>query len=253
VPANSILWSLFVATIVSLLVFVVAFTAALVIAQRRRLRLHADYAQRILGAQEEERAWVARELHDDLLQRVAMVRHELDALWATMAAHAGPPEQHRLRALNGELADLGEALRSVAHRLHPTIVDQLGLPRALEALALEFRRGGLEVQVHVPDIATIPADVAHTAYRIAQEALRNVVKHAGVQRASIDLVVGDASAVLRIGDDGKGFAPATNGRAGIGLVSMKERAALVHGTVSVQSRPGAGTTVEATLPLGTAA
>ena len=251
-PAD-VLWPIFLAAMVSLLVFVVAFTAALVIAQRRRLRLQRDYAQQILSAQEEERAWVARELHDDLLQRVAMVRHELDALWAPLAQHAGPQESHRLRALNGELTDLGEALRSVAHRLHPTIVDQLGLSRALEALAQEFRRGGLDVRISVPDIASIPSGVALTAYRIVQEALRNVVKHAGVTNAAVDVAVNPDAVVLRISDEGKGFAPGTNGRAGIGLASMRERAALVRGTLSVTSRPGSGTTVEATLPLGAAA
>lgn len=251
--ANDVLWPFFLAAILSLTVFVVAFTAALVIAQRRRLRLQRDYAQRILSAQEEERAWVARELHDDLLQRVAMVRHELDALWAAMSAHAGPQESHRVRALTAELVDLGQALRSVAHRLHPTIIDQLGLSRALESLAQEFRRGGLDVTIHVPDIATIPPDVAHTAYRIAQEALRNIVKHAEVTSASIELDVGASTVTLRIIDTGKGFAPAAGSRTGIGLASIRERAALVRGTVSIQSRPGAGTTVEATLPLGAAA
>ena len=236
-------------------VFVVAFTAALVIAQRRRLRLQQDYAQRILSAQEEERAWVARELHDDLLQRVAMVRHELDSLWSAVSSHAGPQETHRLKALTAELTDLGQALRSVAHRLHPTIVDQLGLSRALESLAQEFLRSGLEVTVTAPDIAAIPPEVAHTAYRIAQEALRNIVKHAGVQQATVALEVGAASATLRITDLGQGFTPLANGRSGsgIGLASMRERVALVRGTVSVQSKPGAGTTVEATLPLGAAA
>ena len=247
--ANDIIWPLFLATIVSMTVFVVAFTAAIVVAQRRRVRMHREYSQRILGAQEEERAWVARELHDDLLQRVAMVRHELDTLWSTLGSRATPDETHRLKALNAELMDLGTALRSVAHRLHPTIVDQLGLSRALEALGQEFQRGGLDVDVQVPDIAPIPPAVAHTAYRIAQEALRNVVKHAGVKRATMALEVSPASVLLRIADGGAGFTPTANGKAGIGLASMRERAALVHGSLSVQSRPGAGAVIEATLPL----
>lgn len=232
--------------------FVVAFAAALVIAQRRRLAMQRSYAQRVLSAQEEERAWVARELHDDMLQRVAMVRHELDSLWATISSCATPAEAHRLRALNAELVDLGVALRNVAHRLHPTIVDQLGLPRALEALAGEFQRGGLEVRVSVPESAGIPPAVAHTAYRIAQEALRNIVKHAEVREAFLILDVGTPGLTLRISDAGRGFALDGHGahtRAGLGLVSMRERAALVRGSVVVKSRQGAGTTVEATLPL----
>ena len=88
-------WSLFLAAIVSLTIVVVAFAAALVVAQRRRLTLQRDYSQRVLQAHEDERAWVARELHDDLLQRVALVRHELDSLWATLSSCATPQEQHR--------------------------------------------------------------------------------------------------------------------------------------------------------------
>jgi two-component system NarL family sensor kinase len=250
-PVTDPIWAIFLAAIVSLAVFVVAFAAALVISQRRRLSLHKEYSQRVLGAHEEERAWVARELHDDMLQRVAMVRHELDALWATLSSAATPTEAHRLRALNAELVDLGVALRNVAHRLHPTIVDQLGLPRALEALGSEFQRGGLDVRVTVPQDAAIPPAVAHTAYRIAQESLRNIVKHSGVKEASLQLDAGPAL-VLRISDAGRGFAPDPR-TPGLGLASMRERAALVQGTLSVKSRPGGGTTVEATLPLPGAA
>jgi signal transduction histidine kinase len=83
-----VLWNFFAVAAVSVAILVAAFGLALVKAQRRRLALQREYAQRILGAQEEERAWVARELHDDMLQRVAMVRHELDALWATLSASA---------------------------------------------------------------------------------------------------------------------------------------------------------------------
>src|SRR6185369_14014115 len=167
----TVVWNLFIASVVSVTIVLIAFGAAMVVSQRRRLMMHREYSQRILSAHEEELAWVARELHDDLLQRVAMVRHELDSLWATLSSAATPAEGHRLRALNAELVDLGVALRNVAHRLHPTIVDQLGLSRALEALGTEFARGGLDVHVVVPGDAAIPPVIAHTAYRIAQEAL----------------------------------------------------------------------------------
>jgi signal transduction histidine kinase len=246
-------WSLFLAAIVSVTILVVAFAAALVIAQRRRLALHQDYSHRIMSAQEEERAWVARELHDDVLQRVALVRHELDSLWATLSACASPQEQHRLRALNAELVDLGAALRNVAHRLHPTIVDQLGLPKALQALAVEFERGGLEVAVSVPEHAALPPAIAHTAYRIAQEALRNVTKHAGVTEAILMLSVEPTRVILKVTDGGKGFDNGAARGMGLGLASMRERASLVRGEVAVRSRPGAGTTIEAILPLGAAA
>jgi two-component system NarL family sensor kinase len=243
-------WILFLAGFVSLTIVVVAFAAAMVIAQRRRLALQKDYALRVLTAHEDERAWVARELHDDMLQRVAMIRHELDSLWATLSSAATPKEAHSLRALNAELLDLGVALRGVAHRLHPTIVDQLGLPRALEALAGEFQRAAsLEVKVTVPaHDAPIPPAIAHAAYRIAQEALRNTVKHSGAATAELALESRADGVRLRVRDHGRGFAGEADGRHGLGIASMRERAELVHGTVLVSSRPGEGTTIEAILP-----
>ncbi len=248
-PANNPVWSIFLAAIGSLTIVVIAFAAALVIAQRRRLALQKDYSHKVMSAQEEERARVARDLHDDVLQRVAMVRHELDSLWTTLANSATPQEQHRLRALNAELVDLGAALRNVAHRLHPTIVDQLGLPKALEALAAEFQRSGLEVAVSVPEQATLPPLVAHTAYRIAQEALRNVSKHADVNEAMLVLAMEPSRLILRVTDGGKGFVENGHSPSGIGLVSMRERAAQVNGSLTVRSRPGSGTTIEAILSL----
>ena len=248
-PAVTAVWSLFLAGVVSLTVLVVAFATAMVVAQRRRFTMQREHAQRLLGAQEEERAWVARELHDDMLQRVALIRHELDTLWGSLSTGATAQQGQRLKALTTELADLGEALRSVAHRLHPTIVDQLGLPRALEALAGEMGRAGLAVGITTSVDQAIPAETAHTAYRIAQEALRNVVKHAGVPHAELALNVAKGALVLSVSDEGHGFDRRQDGR-GLGLVSIVERAPLVRGSVSVTSRPGAGTTIEATLPLG---
>ena len=249
--ASHALWFFFLAGIVSLTIVVVAFGAAMVIAQRRRLAMREDYAQRILRAQEEERAWVARELHDDMLQRVALIRHELDSLWASLSSAATPKEALSLRALNAELLDLGVALREVAHRLHPTIVDHLGLPKALEALAGEFSRAtALNVRVALPaaDTPPVPGPVAHAAYRIAQEALRNAVKHSGASLAELELSGQSDQVVLRVRDFGKGFVVQAERGDGLGLASMKERAGLVRGAVTVTSRPGEGTVVEARLP-----
>ena len=250
--ASHALWFFFLAGIVSLTIVVVAFGAAMVIAQRRRLAMRDHYAQRILRAQEEERAWVARELHDDMLQRVALIRHELDSLWASLCSCATPKEAHSLRALNAELLDLGVALREVAHRLHPTIVDHLGLPKALEALAGEFSRAttlNVTIALPPPEAPPVAAPVAHAAYRIAQEALRNAVKHSGAALAEVELSGPPDQLVLRVRDFGKGFVVSSSeSHQGLGLASMQERAGLVHGAVTVKSRPGEGTVVEARLP-----
>jgi len=226
-----------------------------VIAQRRRVALQQDYAQRILRAHEEERAWIAGELHDDALQRVAVIRHELDGLWSAVARVALPDERHKLQALNGELLDLGVTLRNLAQRLHPAIVDQLGLVRALAVLAEEAAQAhGITVSLSLPEATLeVPAPTAHAAYRIAQESLRNVARHAGIGEAELSLASGPRGLVLRVRDRGRGFAPqAPTPHQGLGLLAMRERAAIVHGTLHVRSSAGEGTTIEATLPLDTA-
>ena len=247
--AARVTWNLFIVTAVSVATVLVAFGTAMVVAQRRRLTMQQDYSQRVLRAHEEERAWVARELHDDMLQRVALIRHELDTLWATLSPGATAQQAQRLRALTAELTDLGEALRNVAHRLHPTIVDQIGLPRSLEALGGELGRAGLDVSVATGGASQpIPVFVAHTAYRIAQEALRNVAKHSGVRAAEVSLATTRTTLVLRVRDRGKGLQAGAKAR-GLGLASMVERAELAKGTLTITSREGEGTTIEANLPL----
>ncbi len=230
----------------------VAFGAALVIAQRRRVALQQDYAQRILRAHEEERAWIAGELHDDALQRVAVIRHELDGLWSAVARVALPEEQRKLQALNAELLDLGVTLRNLAQRLHPAVVDQLGLVRALAVLAEEAAQSlGLTVRLGLPEATlAVPPATAHAAYRIAQESLRNVARHAGVTEADLTLEAGPRALVLRVRDRGRGLGAAGPvPAAGLGLVAMRERAAGVGGRLDVRSTAAEGTEVVAHLPL----
>ncbi len=232
-------------------IVLVAFGAALVIAQRRRVEMRQDYAHRILRAHEAERAWIAGELHDDALQRVALIRRELDGLWSAVARVASPDEQHHLKALSAELLDLGVTLRNLAQRLHPAVVDQLGLVRALAALTEEMgRTHGLAVTLAAPENgAPVHGPVAHAAYRIVQEALRNVARHAGVLAADVSLYLGRDSLILRVRDSGHGFpADSPSTRTGLGIVAMRERAAYVGGRLELHATP-AGTTVEAQLPL----
>jgi signal transduction histidine kinase len=249
VPADALsVWSFFVAGALSVAIVVGAFLVALVLSQRRRLAEQRAQAQRVLAAQEDERARVARELHDDALQRVALVRHEV----ADAARHAGAELAHRLGGVAGELEDLGVVLRTAAHQLHPSVVEKAGLPRALGALGEEFgRAAGLVVRVQVPagGIACAPA-LGLAAYRIAQEALRNVVRHAGVATAELSLEVTPQALVLRIADEGRGFEPERERAAdGLGLVAMRQRAEGAGGRLAVAARAGGGTVVTATLPL----
>ncbi|HXY70358.1 MAG TPA: ATP-binding protein [Gemmatimonadales bacterium] len=240
-------WSLFLAAVLSVAIVVAALVLALVISQRRRLALEREHARRLLGAQEEERSRVARELHDDALQRLAVIRHELEQV----AALAGPEAVHRIGGVSGELEDLGTVLRTAAHQLHPSVVEKAGLVRALGALAEEFgRTSGLDVRLALPpaDVA-VPPGVGVAAYRIAQEALRNVVRHAGVARADLSLELTDGTLTLRVADAGKGFDAGTSRpEDGLGLIAMRQRAVAVGGHLAVAPAPAGGTIVTATLP-----
>jgi signal transduction histidine kinase len=246
------LWSLFVAGVLSVGVAVVALGAALILAQRRRRALQLSYAQRLLTAQEEERARVAREVHDDALQRVAMIRHEVETLRRSGAAAGEPDTAKRLDAIAGEIADLAITLRGVAHTLHPSLIGEVGLPRALHALAGDFQRAdGLAVQLDISDEnITLPPAAGLALYRITQEALRNVVKHAGRLEAAVTLLARDGQVVLTIRDTGVGFEPASyRDQAGLGLTAMRERAGLARGTMSLSSSPGHGTTIQVVVPV----
>jgi two-component system sensor histidine kinase UhpB len=241
------LWSLFLAAVMSVAIAVTALVLALVIAQRRRLALEREHGRRMLAAQEEERSRVARELHDDALQRLAVIRHELDQ----HAVLAGPEAVHRIGGVSGELEDLGTVLRTAAHQLHPSVVEKAGLVRALGALAEEFgRTAGLEVRLALPapDLAVPPA-VGVAAYRIAQEALRNVVRHAEVAQADLSLELQDGTLTLRVADAGKGFdAERQRPEDGLGLIAMRQRALAAGGQLAVAAARTGGTVVTATLP-----
>ncbi len=234
-------------------VVLVAFMAAMALAQRQRSRMRQQQAVLVARAHEEERAWVAGELHDDVLQRIALVRAEVESLWEPDRPSTEVLED-RLRGINAELVDLAVAVRRIATRLHPTVVDQVGLLPALHSLAEEVERGSdVEVQVETSgEAGAVPTETARAAYRIVQESLRNVVRHSGSRTARVAVTVDERHLALRVQDEGRGF---DSGRAqahGLGLASLRERAIMVGGTAEVRSRPGTGTTVEVRLPVGAA-
>jgi len=245
-------WSIYLATILAATIILVALVASLVIYQRRFVALHRSYSKQLLNAQEEERAWVAREVHDDALQRVAMVVHELHAFGEE--PNDANRHRQRVRALRGEVEDLGVMLRRVAHRLHPSLIEQAGLIPALQGLAVDVTRStGLQIDLTLPDAEVapkIPRETALILYRIAQEALRNVVKHSGATRAQLSVSLRPDAVEMEIADAGRGFEVNTNvdQHRGLGLVSMAERARLADGKFTLWSHPAQGTTVRAIVP-----
>lgn len=248
------LWNLYLALGLAAAVILFAFIAALVIYQRRFVKLHRTYSKNLLSAQEEERAWVAREVHDDALQRVAILAHELHEV-ADEPPKNVERQRQKIAAIVTEVEDLGVMLRRVAHRLHPSLIDQAGLIPALEGLANDVSRAhGIQIDVDLPPsdaIPTVPRDIALILYRIAQEGLRNVASHSGVKRALLRVTSSRPDELsLEIVDRGRGFVHQEHPTAhkGLGLVSMAERARLADGRLDVWSQPGKGTRLRVTVP-----
>jgi len=206
---------------------------------------------RLLQAQESERRRIAREMHDDWTQRLAVLGIDV----AMLEQQLGAPDKARplLHSIQGKLMRLTEDVHALSRQLHPAILDDLGLVEALRSECAAFsEREGIEVSYcpeGVPEF--LPKDVALCVYRIAQEALRNIAKHASVDKARVALTATDQELLLRVQDAGAGFdATGVPSRPGLGLSSMQERARLVHAALSVTSEPGLGTTVLVRVPLG---
>jgi signal transduction histidine kinase len=208
-------------------------------------------AAKLLHAQEEERRRVAREMHDDWGPRLALLGIGI----AKLEKHLGTPDQALplLRAMQEQLGSLFEDMHALSRQLHPSILDDLGLVDALRSECASFsRREGIAVVYHPEAVPTpLPKDVALCLYRVAQEALRNLAKHAAVNEAWVSLLAAGPELVLRVEDKGVGFDPAAmRSQPGLGLSSMEERARLIHAEFAVRSAPGRGTTVEVRVPLG---
>lgn len=205
----------------------------------------------LLHAQEEERRRVSRELHDDVSQDVVKLQFDIEAL-----EQALPPdrtkEKEGLMAVRDDAARLSNDLRRIAHVLHPSTLDNLGLTSALSAYVSEFsKRTGIPVEFTATDVPEmIPQRIASTFYRITQEALRNVVRHSGAA-SSLRLTGENSRLNLAIQDNGPGFdREAVRGRGGLGLISMEERAWLIGAGFQLTTAPGKGVAITLSVPLG---
>ena len=206
-------------------------------------------AGRILTAQEDERKRIARELHDDISQRLAA--GAIEAGKGEQDLPAPHPARAAFAGLKEHLIALSDDVHRLSRQLHPAILDDLGLKDALRAecdrvaergrLAVNFRCGQLP--------AGVPRDLALCVYRIAQEALRNAVKHAQADRVDLTLNADLEFLDLEVRDFGRGFDPAAGRRQrGLGLASMEERVRLVGGELSISSSPGQGTSIQVRVP-----
>jgi PAS domain S-box-containing protein len=209
-------------------------------------------ATELMTAQEEERRRIARELHDDINQRLALVVVEIGNMLSdpsTITSHA----KVTIQSLTQRVAKISDDVRRMAYQFHPSILDDLGLTVALKQMAEEWsqKTGIKTVLVQEEPADPLPRDVASCLYRVAQESLANIMKHASAARVELELTCDDQEVTLSIYDTGVGF-DLKDIRArhpGLGLVSMRERVRSVRGRLDIQSELGRGTHIIVHIPL----
>jgi PAS domain S-box-containing protein len=211
----------------------------------------ATIGRRLIEAHEAERAWIGRELHDDISQRLALLGIELaqssqDALTNEVA--------EQVRQAQAHVTEIAQEVHGLSHRLHPSKLEYLGLATAAKSFCRELsEKTNVEIvfeHAGIPD--NLQKEVSLCLFRVLQEGLQNAVKHSGVRSFAVNLQSTGESIELTVTDFGSGFEEqdAFTGH-GLGLISMRERLQLVHGELSVKSQPGAGTTLRARVPLET--
>ena len=220
--------------------------------KRRRSELELKrLSARLINTQEEERRRIARELHDDFSQRLAL-------LTADIAGLAEPGEKlpvvldQRILGISRDASNIAVDVSQLSHRLHSSALDLLGLVPALRRLTKDL---GRTYRLNIGftssgDFSAIPPDVALCLFRVAQEALMNVVKHSGAKSAEVQLSSENKDSViqLRITDDGKGFDPARVETDSLGIISMRERLRIVGGVLKIVSLHAKGAQIRAQVP-----
>jgi len=207
--------------------------------------------RRLIEAQEEERSWIARELHDDVNQRLALLAISLDRLEQSLPGGSTEVRQDVGKA-SLEVRGLASDLQALSHRLHSSKLEYMGLIEAAIGLCGEVSdQHGVETDFHTENVpGELPREVSLCLFRVLQEALQNAIKHSGSRDFQVSLIGGPNQIDLSVHDSGSGFdaREAMRGR-GLGLTSMRERLKLVHGELSIESQPGKGTTVHARVPV----
>jgi signal transduction histidine kinase len=215
--------------------------------RKQQEELRTRLIEQVMTAQDEERGRIARELHDETGQSLTALLVGLRTIEGSRTIAEAVELAQLLRETAAQtLRDVGRLARG----LHPSVLDDLGLAVAVTRHVQEFARvHGIVEDTRIEGLESDPPLplVQNTVYRVLQEALTNVAKHAGARRVSVRLVRDEAMVELRVRDDGVGFEPGANPR-GLGLQGMRERAALLGGAVQLESEPGEGTMITARFP-----
>jgi PAS domain S-box-containing protein len=210
----------------------------------------ATINQRLTDAQEEECARLARELHDDVVQRLTLLNIRLHALMHP-AADTEKDRRRKFERVSEEVVDLAKDVHALSRRLHPARLEYLGIEAAARAMCRELSsQHGVEISFHAERVPEgLSRHLALCLYRVLQEALQNAIKHSGSAKVEVSLQCEVDSIELTICDFGAGFDVATNQGRGLGLTSMRERLEAVNGRLVLKSQPRHGTTVQAFAPL----
>jgi len=209
-----------------------------------------DLSGRLMNAQEKERARLARELHDDLSQSIALLAIQLGMLQTDAK---GIRFKDQLGQLVSDTQRLSKDVHRISHELHPSKLVDLGLEAALRGFCREFSAAhGLQIDLVADDLPSdLSQDISLCLYRISQESLQNIIKHSGASSAQVSLRSGAAEVRLSVCDNGNGFNPETaKAKGGLGLVSIGERLQRLRGKVDIITAVGEGTKVEITIPIG---
>jgi PAS domain S-box-containing protein len=210
----------------------------------------AEFGGRLMDAQEQERARIARELHDDINQRLALLANGLEELRHTPAGSVESSFRKQLQDLWMLTSEVATDIQQLSHQLHPSKLHYLGLAAAARELCREFsKQHKIAVECVVREMpADLDENTRLSLFRVIQEALRNVAKHSRAHHVRVELSRLPDAVRLEVSDDGVGFDPDEATICGLGLVSMRERLRLVGGQLSVWSQHALGTRIEATVP-----
>jgi PAS domain S-box-containing protein len=214
---------------------------------KRAEELLADMTRKLIAAQEQERARIGRELHDDINQRLAMLSVELERLGDTRSEI-----RRDVQELRRELRQISDDVQAISHDLHSSKLEYLGAVGAMKSWCKEVsERHKIQVQFRSDLSGNLPLDIGLPLFRVLQETVNNAVKHSGEKRIEVQLREDSGEIHLIVRDSGKGFdvETALQGK-GLGLTSMRERVRLVNGTIVIESRPAGGTNIHVRVPLG---
>jgi PAS domain S-box-containing protein len=205
--------------------------------------------RKLVEAQEQERVRIARELHDDISQRLALLAIEVDRVRGNYSYLPSEVRNH-MQELQQMTADISSRVYAISHELHSLTPDPSNLAKSMRGWCRDFgKRQNMEISFKVHDLPRLPQGISLCLFRVLQEALYNSAKHSGVKRVEVQLAENSGNIDLVVSDSGTGFdIEAARQSEGLGLTSMQERVRLVGGTIAIDSKPLAGTTIYVRVP-----